>query len=167
MLTLLFISLFFSIVFIFLNHPLSMGCILLIQTILTALISGHFYYNYWFSYMLFLIMIGGMMVMFIYMTSIASNEKFSLPKKYMLMFSVLSLFIIILSLLIDPWYSNLNMMPFSSINQSFIDFNNFSLNKFFNWPNLKLTIIIMLYLLITLIAAVKIVGKKMGPLRQK
>nr|AXS64939.1 NADH dehydrogenase subunit 6 [Conotrachelus sp. KM-2017] len=156
----------FSIIFLFMNHPLSLGCILLIQTILISLSSGFFYYSFWFSYIIFLIMISGMLVMFIYMTSIASNEKFKMPKK---MIYFLMLFLIIFSLIIillDNFYSNLLSINMNNTNQ-FIELKNFSLNKFYNFPNMQMMISLMIYLFITLIAIVKIIGKNFGSLRQK
>nr|AXS65046.1 NADH dehydrogenase subunit 6 [Curculionoidea sp. 15 KM-2017] len=153
----------FSIIFMQLNHPLALGCILLIQTILLSLSSGFMYFNFWFSYILFLIMIGGMLVMFLYMTSIASNEKFSMPKNKIMIMSPL---IPIILLFMDKFYSNL--INLSSINLNFNNLpSNLSLTKFFNFPNMTMLIILMIYLLATLIATVKITGKNFGTLRQK
>nr|WCZ71284.1 NADH dehydrogenase subunit 6 [Hylobitelus xiaoi] len=157
----------FSMIFLFLNHPLSLGCVLLIQTILVSLYSGLLYLNFWFSYILFLVMISGMLVMFIYMTSIASNEKFALPKK-MTIYCLLSLIIMIMLFCFsDNYYSNLITVNFINLNQSIMPLDNSSLSKFFNYPNMQMMIILMIYLLITLIAVVKIVGQNFGTLRQK
>nr|AOY39640.1 NADH dehydrogenase subunit 6 [Scolytinae sp. BMNH 1039996] len=162
MLTLNFL---FSSMFIILNHPLALGGLLLLQTILMALMSGFMFINFWFSYILFLIMVGGMMIMFMYMTSIASNEKFLMPNSpiwpFLLIFPFLM--IIISMKLMDhsllPKISNL--MQSNSPKSLFM-----SLNKFFNWPNFCMLIMLMMYLLITLIAIVKITGKPMKPIRQ-
>nr|AEP27530.1 NADH dehydrogenase subunit 6 [Larinus turbinatus] len=155
----------FSMMFMFLNHPLSLGCILLIQTILISLSSGFIYYNFWFSYILFLIMIGGMLVMFIYMTSIASNEKFKLPKKMMIFCMFMSTTLTLIILFSDNFFNSM-LMNIYNLNQS-MQFYNFTFNKFFNVPNMQMMIFLMIYLLITLIATVKIVGKNFGTLRQK
>nr|ARH55195.1 NADH dehydrogenase subunit 6 [Setarhynchus sp. AH-2016] len=157
----------FSLMFMCFNHPLSMGCILLIQTILVSLSSGYFYYNFWYSYILFLIMIGGMLVMFIYMTSIASNEKFKIPKLKLSTMIILGFPIILTFFLLkDNFYSNMNNMMNIMLPQSMI-INNLSLNKFFCYPNMFFMISLMLYLLITLIAIVKLTNKNLGTLRQK
>nr|QTC32054.1 NADH dehydrogenase subunit 6 [Nisia fuliginosa] len=66
---------------IFLNHTMSMGLIIIIQTILISLKMSFMLKNSWFSFIIFIMMVGGMMIMFIYMSSIASNEKFKLSKK--------------------------------------------------------------------------------------
>nr|ARH54673.1 NADH dehydrogenase subunit 6 [Stenurella nigra] len=154
-----------SMLFLFLNHPLSFGAILLLQTILISLITGMVNYNYWFSYILFLIMIGGMLILFIYMTSIASNEKFKFSYKLlMLSLMIMSLFIMTF---IDLYLNEMNLNLSDTINQNKNYNFNLSMNKFFNWPNNSITYLMIIYLLITLIAIVKITKIKYGPLRQK
>nr|AND96730.1 NADH deshydrogenase subunit 6 [Onthophagus rhinolophus] len=155
MLTIMFLS---SLFITWIKHPLSMGVLLLIQTINLSLYMGYMNLNYWYSYILFLIMIGGMLVLFIYMTSVASNEKF-LPSMKMFMFFIsIMLTYILISMLIDPFYLSIN---FNFMNQN----NNLSLNKFFNFPNLMIMYMLILYLLITLFAIVKITNFKKGSLR--
>nr|ARH54309.1 NADH dehydrogenase subunit 6 [Curculionidae sp. 4 AH-2016] len=160
------LNLMFSIIFMFMNHPLSLGCILLIQTILMSLASGYYYYNFWFSYIIFLIMIGGMLVMFIYMTSIASNEKFKMPK-FMLLFNFIYMLISTMYFFLkDNFYSyilnSMTIMNFLTNLKS-----NFSLSKYFNYPGMYIMISLMIYLLFTLIAIVKIINKTHGTFRQK
>nr|ASM41819.1 NADH dehydrogenase subunit 6 [Eutetrapha metallescens] len=152
-------------IFIFLTHPLSLGLILLIQTILIALITGSMSFNYWFSYIIFLIMIGGMLILFIYMTSIASNEKFKFSMKLSILF--FSMFLTLMTfLIIDNYFfhqsSIIDLIPQIS-NMNF----KFSLNKFINWPNNMVFMMMIIYLLITLIMVVKITNINYGPLRQK
>nr|AXS66628.1 NADH dehydrogenase subunit 6 [Curculionoidea sp. 2 KM-2017] len=155
-----------SLTFIFLSHPLSLGFILLMQSIMISLIIGYFYLNFWFSYILFLVMIGGMLVMFIYMTSIASNEKFSIPK-YMMMMIISIMTIFMLMFFIDNYYSNILNYMNINMSQSSTNIILSPLSKFFNAPNMQMMIILMIYLFMTLIATVKIVGKNFGTLRQK
>nr|ANJ70607.1 NADH dehydrogenase subunit 6 [Ocypus olens] len=153
-----------SILFIFLNHPLSMGITLLIQTILVSLVSGLLNINFWFSYILFLIMIGGMLVLFIYMTSIASNEKFKFSMWLFLFVIFMMMMSIISFLFIDSMF--LNMINYSE--KFDLDNNyNMNLNKFLNYPSHIILFMMIIYLFITLIAVVKITDIKFGPLRQK
>nr|QWB85893.1 NADH dehydrogenase subunit 6 [Sachalinobia koltzei] len=156
----------FSFMFLFLSHPLSFGLILLMQTILISLITGYMNYNFWFSYILFLIMIGGMLILFIYMTSIASNEKFKFSFKLFLLFNLI-FFSILMLIFIDSFFFNLNLNSYDLMNQNDSFFNYFSLMKYFNKPNMMLTYLMINYLLITLIAIVKITKIQSGPLRQK
>nr|APX40210.1 NADH dehydrogenase subunit 6 [Psylliodes laevicollis] len=163
MMPLLFMN---TLMFIFLNHPLSCGLILLIQTILTALMSGLMNYNFWYSYILFLIMVGGMLILFIYMTSIASNEKFKMSKSLILIM-IFSISIIMMLMMIDLFYLNyfMNIQDTKIMNMNFS--NMMSLKKYFNYPNFYLMITMIIYLFITLIAVVKITNNSYGPLRQK
>nr|AYR05327.1 NADH dehydrogenase subunit 6 [Coleoptera sp. ACP-2013] len=166
LMNLFFMNWMLSMMFLTMNHPLSLGCILLSQTILISLISSLFYLNFWYSYILFLIMIGGMLIMFIYMTSIASNEKFKLPNKNMLIFIGTSImFFIMMIMLIDNYFNFISNKNYLNFNQ-FSFYKNFSLIKFFNYPNFQILILLMAYLLITLIAIVKIINKKKNSLRQ-
>nr|ALO70296.1 NADH deshydrogenase subunit 6 [Aspidiphorus orbiculatus] len=138
-----------SIIFMFMNHPLSKGMMLLMCTIFISLSSGFLTLNYFYSYILFLIMIGGMMILFMYMTSVASNEKF---KK--INFSAL-LFITLISLL-----SSYFIKPPSMI------FFNENISKLLNYPTSLTMLLTIIYLLITMIAVIKIVSLKSKPLRQ-
>nr|ALO71100.1 NADH deshydrogenase subunit 6 [Pselaphinae sp. 9 EF-2015] len=158
------LSLSMSMMFIFLTHPLTMGATLLIQTIIIALITGMLMINFWFSYILFLIMIGGMLVLFIYMTSIASNEKFMFSNKLMLFFLMMIMMSLIMFILIDNKFFYL--LNFSSNLMNNYQFS-LNLSKFFNFPSNIILFLMIIYLFITLIAVVKITNIKIGPLRQK
>nr|YP_009712015.1 NADH dehydrogenase subunit 6 [Gastrophysa polygoni]QGA74025.1 NADH dehydrogenase subunit 6 [Gastrophysa polygoni] len=167
MMTLIFILMWmFSIMFMFLNHPLSLGMMLLLQTMLTSIITGTMSPNYWFSYILFLIMIGGMLILFIYMTSIASNEKFKFSSKLMMFFMFMNILMILL-LLMDFFYFNFKINMIDIYNQN-LNYNfKMSMNKYMNYPQNFIMLMTIIYLLITLIMIVKITSMYKGPLRQK
>nr|YP_010158040.1 NADH dehydrogenase subunit 6 [Physosmaragdina nigrifrons]QRG29987.1 NADH dehydrogenase subunit 6 [Physosmaragdina nigrifrons] len=154
----------FSIMFCLMKHPLTLGFTLLIQTILIALISGIMNMNFWFSYIVFLIMIGGMLVLFIYMTSIASNEKFKFSYKIAF---ILSGFLLAAMLLItDPLipYSLMEIMELKPFNYN--KNLDFFMNKYINFPHSMIYLLMVIYLLITLIAIVKITETMKSALRQ-
>nr|UFP05760.1 NADH dehydrogenase subunit 6 [Hycleus scutellatus] len=161
---LIIINILLSLLFIFLNHPLSMGMVLLLQTTLISLISGQLCLNYWFSYILFLIMIGGMLILFIYMTSIASNEKFSMKMTlltFTIMMIMMSIFLsFFMNYPIDSYMKNeltsLETLPL-----------NFSMIKFISFPMYLILTFMVIYLFLALIAIVKIINRKQGPLRPK
>nr|ALO77525.1 NADH deshydrogenase subunit 6 [Scydmaeninae sp. 840139] len=150
---------FYSMMFMFLNHPLSMGIILMIQTFLVCLITGMMISNFWLSYILFLIMVGGMLILFMYMTSIASNEKFKFSNKIFL-YLMISIMMLIFFMLKDNFF----LILMNSYQMKM--FLNFNLSKFFNYPYNFMLMLLIIYLFITLIATVKIINMKMGPLRQ-
>nr|WBR65493.1 NADH dehydrogenase subunit 6 [Layahima sp. 4 YZ-2022a] len=158
-----------SLNFIQIKHPLAMGLTLLIQTIIISLTSGLFTYSYWFAYILFLIMLGGMLVLFIYVTSLASNELFSFSMKSLFIsLTMLSLLMIILTftdnlMLMTNSLEMIKMSPESSI--MFTE-NELNLIKLYNNPTMNITIMMINYLLLTLIVVVKITNINYGPLRQ-
>nr|YP_010363613.1 NADH dehydrogenase subunit 6 [Trichogomphus mongol]UNZ12727.1 NADH dehydrogenase subunit 6 [Trichogomphus mongol] len=158
------LSLINSITLICLTHPMSMGGVLLIQTIVVTLTIGFFHTNFWYSYILFLIMVSGMLVLFAYMTSVASNEKF-MPsiKIFLMIMSIITMFIFMM-MMADPYYSNMNNIFLETMTNT--SMYNISMTKYFNYPNMYMMFLLIIYLLITLIAVVKITKIKMGPLRQ-
>nr|YP_448930.1 NADH dehydrogenase subunit 6 [Tamolanica tamolana]ABB90941.1 NADH dehydrogenase subunit 6 [Tamolanica tamolana] len=161
---LLSLSIILSIIFLFLNHPLSMGLILFLQAISMCFISGFMSLSFWFSYVLLLIYLGGMLVLFMYVTSLASNEMFFYSNKILFKIIFLPL-IFMLIYFIYPYYpSNMYENMENSLTLSLIP-NNFLL-KMYNQPINMITILIASYLFLTLIAVVKIINIYKGPLRQ-
>nr|YP_009455665.1 NADH dehydrogenase subunit 6 [Saturnia haraldi]AUG90769.1 NADH dehydrogenase subunit 6 [Saturnia haraldi] len=172
--TKIFISsliMFTSLLMYFLNHPLSMGLMILIQTLLTCLLSGMLIKTYWFSHILFLTFLGGLLVLFIYVSSIASNKLFYFNLKTKLFIFFILFFII--NLMVFSQY-NLKWMNFNINNSEMINFfnsimffneNKINLNKLYNDQTSMLTYLLIIYLFITLIAMVKITNIFYGPLR--
>nr|YP_010329834.1 NADH dehydrogenase subunit 6 [Trabala vishnou]AOV63372.1 NADH dehydrogenase subunit 6 [Trabala vishnou guttata]UNP54583.1 NADH dehydrogenase subunit 6 [Trabala vishnou] len=169
-LSLSFMMLMMSFIMYSLTHPLSMGLMILTQTLLMCLLTGMLIKTYWFSYILFLTFLGGLLVLFIYVTSIASNELFSLNFNSKIYYLILFMFILIFSLN----FYNLNWMNLSfnleMINLFFTDlfFNNenkMNLNKLYNNQTYMMMMMMIIYLFITMIAIVKITNIFYGPLR--
>nr|ATL15433.1 NADH dehydrogenase subunit 6 [Callosobruchus analis] len=151
--------------FMLFNHPLSMGLILLLQTIMTTIITGINNFNYWYSYIIFLIMIGGMLILFIYMTSIASNEKFKFSP-FLFFISIIQLILTFLSIMMDQYFLNMNILKLNLFKQDMMINYQYSMNKYFNYPSNWILYMMIIYLLITLIMVVKITNMTSGPLRQ-
>uniref|UniRef100_UPI00300236C2 NADH dehydrogenase subunit 6 n=1 Tax=Parotis laceritalis TaxID=3112171 RepID=UPI00300236C2 len=162
----------FSLFLLFLSHPLSMGLMILIQTMLTCLLSSIMLSTYWFSYILFLTFLGGLLVLFIYVSSIASNEMFFMSFNMKMLF-FLSIFIALSVSMISM--NNLNWMNFNINNlemnnffNMFLFFNNenkINLSKLYNNQTFLIMMMMIIYLFITLIAMVKITNIFYGPLR--
>nr|YP_009863724.1 NADH dehydrogenase subunit 6 [Bottapotamon lingchuanense]QKE31055.1 NADH dehydrogenase subunit 6 [Bottapotamon lingchuanense] len=152
-----------SFLFTRMTHPLAMGLNLLIQTIIISISAGLTTYSFWFSYTLFLIFLGGMLVLFIYVASLASNEFFFLPTTS-ITFAFIFLMTLMLFFFLDPVsLSSLSNLPNSSI-------NNYSSTAhitswIFNIPSSHFTLFIISYLLLTLLVVVKIINLFKGPLR--
>lgn len=150
---------------------MSIGLILLIQTTTLALLTGLISFNFWFSYILFLVIVGGILVLFIYITSLASNEIFSLSINLTLVFTIITLSIIITIFIIDHSIISTIIKTSSTIEINLLintfNENLITLNKIYNPPNNLITILLINYLLLALIAVVKISRTNYGPLRQK
>nr|YP_010692993.1 NADH dehydrogenase subunit 6 [Carpomya incompleta]WCB98109.1 NADH dehydrogenase subunit 6 [Carpomya incompleta] len=158
-----------SFIFMQMNHPLAMGLMLLIQTLQICLLTGLMAKSFWFSYVLFLIFLGGMLVLFIYVTSLASNEMFSLSMKLTTICLIIFSLFMLINMLIDKSFisfflENNEMQKTYNINM-FMEENSLNLHKLYNYPTNLITILLMNYLLITLIAVVKITKLFYGPLR--
>nr|ALO76171.1 NADH deshydrogenase subunit 6 [Cyphonistes vallatus] len=161
---LMMINMIASITLTCLTHPISMGAMLLLQTISITLTIGFFHTNFWYSYILFLIMVSGMLVLFAYMTSVASNEKFVPSIKIFIMIMMIMMTFMLLLVVLDPYFTNLNNV--FTDNMDNLDSYPMSMTKYFNYPSLSVMVMLMIYLLITLIAVVKIAKINQGPLRQ-
>nr|AWB99782.1 NADH dehydrogenase subunit 6 [Anopheles strodei] len=163
------LCLIMSFIFMQMKHPLSMGLMLLIQTFFTCLITSIYVKTFWFSYVLFLIFLGGMLILFIYVTSLSSNEmfsmSFSLTMISLIIFSIFTiLFFIIDKSLIEQFITNMEMEKLSNMN-NLINENILSLNKMYNFPTNLITLLLINYLFLTLLVTVKITKKFYGPLR--
>nr|YP_010835973.1 NADH dehydrogenase subunit 6 [Perlomyia kappa]WGC89492.1 NADH dehydrogenase subunit 6 [Perlomyia kappa] len=159
-----------SVIFTQMKHPLAMGLLLLTQTLVVCLLTGTLTQSFWFSYILFLIFIGGLLVLFIYVTSLASNEMFTISTKPMILTSLAFTTMFMVFFIVDPsmfmtaitsadTYSAYESAP-SLVMSS-------SLTKLYVQPTGILTSMLILYLFLTLIAVVKITSIFQGPLRQK
>nr|UBD09487.1 NADH dehydrogenase subunit 6 [Cydalima perspectalis]WEV93785.1 NADH dehydrogenase subunit 6 [Cydalima perspectalis] len=162
----------FSIFMLFLSHPLSMGLMILLQTMLTCLLSGILTSTYWFSYILFLTFLGGLLVLFIYVSSIASNEMFKISFKMKILFFFILIFIIFNSIMYMynmKWLNfNINNTEMKNFFDMLLFFNNenkINLSKLYNNQTFFLMMMMIIYLFITLIAVVKITNIFYGPLR--
>nr|YP_009255556.1 NADH dehydrogenase subunit 6 [Creontiades dilutus]AND82408.1 NADH dehydrogenase subunit 6 [Creontiades dilutus] len=151
------IMMMINIMMIFMKHPLSMGMLLIMQTMMTSLLTGMMMNSFWMSYILLISMLSGALVLFIYMSSIASNEKF-MNKMSMWMFCMMMISCgIIMSLLEEKIMFKCTYMHKDIL----------YLNKMFNMENMYITIMLMLYLLLTMIVSTQLVNINEGPLRLK
>nr|AVJ52600.1 NADH dehydrogenase subunit 6 [Tetrarthria variegata] len=148
-----------SVTFLWLKHPMSMGFILILQTLVIAMISGMTLNNFFFSYIITIIMLSGALVLFIYMASVASNEKFKTPINLMLMMMVMSFVAV---------YINNKFYPLSNYpknnNESY---GTILLLKLFNSMSSLMTMMMIIYLLLTMVIVSYIASNQEGPLRMK
>nr|AVJ52572.1 NADH dehydrogenase subunit 6 [Diolcus variegatus] len=148
-----------AILFLWLKHPLSMGMILILQTMIIAITSGVMLNNFFFSYIIVIIMLSGALVLFIYMASVASNEKFKTPFTMMATFT--STFMI--SMLFINYFTEQGEYPENNNTVWSV----IPLMKLFNTLSAYLTMTMIFYLLMTMIIVSYIASNSEGPLRMK
>nr|YP_010528125.1 NADH dehydrogenase subunit 6 [Priassus spiniger]UXW64227.1 NADH dehydrogenase subunit 6 [Priassus spiniger] len=146
-----------SFILLWLSHPLSMGLILIVKTMITAMIIGYMMKSFFFSYIIIIIMLSGALVLFIYMASIASNELFNLSFKLIQLGVSIYAMIFFMIKLFNYNYFNYNL----NMNESI------SLIKLFNMASSKMTVMIIIYLLFSMIVISNIAKVTEGPLRMK
>nr|QWY23090.1 NADH dehydrogenase subunit 6 [Koreocerus koreanus] len=139
--------------------PMSMGIMLMMQTVLMTTLMNKTMTSSWLTMITFLMMIGGLLILFIYMSSLASNEKFKINMKMM-------------AITITAMWMTEDLMQTMQINetQNLINIEyteQLSLNKLYNKKSMSITLIMVMYLLLTMITVTKLVKHYEGPLRSK
>nr|ATD53009.1 NADH dehydrogenase subunit 6 [Psammotettix sp. EMHAU-2015-Zz053036] len=140
----------------FMKTPMSMGILLLTQTMISTLILSKVLKSSWMSMVIFLMFVGGLLILFMYMSSIASNEKFS-PNLSMYFFMMIMIMLPMEELLTE----NINMdnLLLYSNNESI------SLMKIYNKKTFMITMVMFMYMFLTMIVVTKIIKIHKGPLR--
>nr|UBA17439.1 NADH dehydrogenase subunit 6 [Orestes guangxiensis] len=154
--TLMMMNMMLNTLFLMMNHPLSLGITIIMQTIIISMMTGMIYKTFWFSYILFLMFIGGMMVLFIYMTSLMPNMMFKLSMKQLIITISTTL------LLITIVNKNYNIM---NNDMKMMEMNAPMLMKMYTNPSNMSIIMLASYLLFTMITVFTITEFNRGPLR--
>nr|WRQ18157.1 NADH dehydrogenase subunit 6 [Dryodurgades tortilis] len=137
--------------------PMSMGMCLFMQTMTMIIIMNKMMTSSWFMMITFLMMIGGLLILFTYMSSIASNEKFKFNFKPIML--MMLMFVMFDEMMIEMQIKeNQNLMSEST--------EKISMSKMYN-KTMMMTLLMMLYLLLSMITISKIVKHYKGPLRSK
>nr|YP_011036690.1 NADH dehydrogenase subunit 6 [Xestocephalus biprocessus]WRK21294.1 NADH dehydrogenase subunit 6 [Xestocephalus biprocessus] len=141
------------------KNPLSMGFTLIMQTMLMVILMNKMSKTAWFSMLTFLMMIGGLLILFTYMSSIASNEKMKTSVNITLM--MLMMLTIMDEMMIE------NQMEEKQEMMKMLTTEKMSMIKLFNTKSMTITILMILYLLLSMISVSKIINHHEGPLRTK
>nr|AIZ58619.1 NADH dehydrogenase subunit 6 [Ornithodoros moubata]UYB78480.1 NADH dehydrogenase subunit 6 [Ornithodoros moubata] len=134
-----------SIWFIASTHPISMILILIFSTLLMNFCVYTQLKNTWFPLMVTLLILGGMLTIFLYITSLTPNKKFHINKLPILL-SMMMFLIKIKTNLFMSFHQNQIFSMFSNSLESLI-------------------IIMMIYLLMTLIAIMMMIKASMAPMK--
>nr|QUB07030.1 NADH dehydrogenase subunit 6 [Glyphocassis sp. N62] len=159
------LNLTLSFMFMIPNHPIYMMIIILLQTIMICLLCGMMINIWWFSYMTFMVMVGGLLILFMYMTNTASNEKFKSKKIKNFIIKMMLLMLFMSMMMKDKLYAYLTTSNWMNlINNTEMEI---LIMKYYNYPSNTLLFMMMIYLLMTLIMTVKMTDISKGALRQK
>lgn len=163
MLIVIFILYIITTIFVISNHPLIIGFTLIISRVIYAIILYLLNSSSWLIYILIIIFVRGVIVIFIYIARLSSNEpitfSFNLFFKINLIFTIFLIFFILTKQLKTNYFTN------PVINQFFKPQSIELIYKTYNKIILETTIILTIYLFIVLVVAVKIVNNFKIPLR--
>uniref|UniRef100_A0AAU7YTL1 NADH-ubiquinone oxidoreductase chain 6 n=1 Tax=Rhopalus kerzhneri TaxID=3151525 RepID=A0AAU7YTL1_9HEMI len=148
-------------IFMWLKHPISMGITIIMQTLTICMITGLILGTFWFSYLIMITMLSGMLVLFIYMASVASNEKFFTSMK-LIMFSMLMIMMSMIMEINETYMNNEFLKTQTSIPMELI-----SLTTMFNMKMKFITMSMVMFLFFTMFTVSLIVNISEGPLRVK
>lgn len=129
---------------------------LLLQTILSIIYINTILNSSWFTLITFLIIVGGLLILIMYIRRVASNEKFKINLNISLLFFIRILYI-------DEFIRDYVINE----NQNLIEQNdlNLSLLKIYNMKSIYITLILVIYLLLTILSVSRVVKFFEGPLR--
>nr|UJG45238.1 NADH dehydrogenase subunit 6 [Lepidostoma hirtum] len=164
-----YMIIFLNFFILFLTHPFIITISMIFLTFMMSMIIGMMNFSFWLTYLMFLIFISGLLILFIYISSLTPNKIFYFNKIKMIMFFTLILMIFTL-LKININFLNLEMQNFYTLNNFFFYKNlenSLFFTNLFNNNELYLTLIMMFFLLFTLIVTIKISNFLSGPMRIK
>nr|QXF29965.1 NADH dehydrogenase subunit 6 [Artemia salina] len=144
-----------SIFMILMNHPLAFTLSLFVQTLIMCLSIKSL--SLWISLILFLIFLGGILVMFIYVSSLSANEKFSIqvaPLLWMIPVGVASVYAL-------SFENNLVGSPMSKLYHQTPMMINFNINI----TSLFMYIFLVVYLFLALLLVIDFLNANKKPLR--
>uniref|UniRef100_A0AAU6PC39 NADH dehydrogenase subunit 6 n=1 Tax=Ledropsis sp. TaxID=3133679 RepID=A0AAU6PC39_9HEMI len=143
----------------FLVNPLSMGVLLLLYSFFVCLFVAKIMLSSWFCIIIMLVMIGGLLVIFMYISSISSNEKFKLKFKFYLFLFFLGVLGLDEFLFDFHCFDYINMINFMNLSDLF------SMVSFYDVSCFSLTFFLVIYLIFTMVVVSNIMKHYMGPLR--
>lgn len=151
-------------------HPIYLIIILLFYSIITCLIISIWKFTYIYSIIMFIIIISGLLIIFIYFARLISNEQNKLLWNTLLIINISLNSLFFLWIINSPPQSNLIFIPYNSleINPIFkiniIPFQN--ITEIYNHPHFNITLISIFFLLISLFLVIKITSIKTSSLRK-
>nr|QQQ88877.1 NADH dehydrogenase subunit 6 [Hyalella kochi] len=158
---LVFLSMSFISAFMFtqISSPLGLGGVVLIFSFFISLSMSVICVTPWFSLLLFMLFLSGMMIIFIYVCSLASNES------HFYLFSLVYLMVLLgVSMLFS---AEIDTLAMASSDLWFETEGSSLMYKVYSFSVYLFSVMLIIYLLITLIVVVKISVISESPVRAK
>ena len=170
------ILMFGSIFFYCFEHPLAMSLGLIVQATLIGVVTARLAACPWYSYILFIIFVGALLVLFIYVATLASNDIFAHPERWASILARCTFVFICVFGLLWAWRGSHYFRGHPSNHWEIFRVRCFDPEmmaspeiKMFVWKPISkpFTILIMWFLLLALFVAASITRHSLGPLREK
>nr|ARH10730.1 NADH dehydrogenase subunit 6 [Laingia psammae] len=155
------INLFISMMLTLMKSPLTSNLLILIQSIMLTTMINLINKTSWIAFMLIIIYIGGLMIIFLYISSIAFNEI-----NFFKNFKKLLMKLILITTFIITFKNNLILENFKFQNYYLFEDNFYILNMFMI-PNHYMIYFIIIILFFMLILIIWMLKNNKGPIRQK
>nr|YP_010038648.1 NADH dehydrogenase subunit 6 [Eutrichosiphum pasaniae]QOY44598.1 NADH dehydrogenase subunit 6 [Eutrichosiphum pasaniae] len=155
------INLLMSSILMIMKSPLSTNLNILIQTISLTMMINLINKTSWISFMLFILYVGGLMIIFLYISSIAFNE-LNMNKNYKFILIKLTLILIFFYNL-----KNFIILENFQLENKFIFEDNYYFINMFLMPNNLMIYFMLMILLFMLILIIWLLKNNKGPIRQK
>lgn len=151
-----------SLLFIYSKMPLALTIYLSLNAVATAVVMLSYMKSSWFSFILMIVFLSGIIVVFTYVSSLSSNE-FTPPST----FSIFSTTLLILSItLYSIIIKEHPLEPFLSSNKQTINISQaVILHKLYEKDSIAIISMIITYLLVALLVVVKNSALNTAPLR--
>nr|ASM82628.1 NADH dehydrogenase subunit 6 [Aposthonia borneensis] len=144
--------------FIYFSHPLILTIIILVQTINSCFIMGTYLKNFWIPYILFIIMLSGLMIMFMYMCSTTPNQLIKSPNTTLMISAMMMISMTYMDKHLKNMFMNTLTPP-----TSFHTDNLF--NTLINLPMQLMFMSMLMFLTLSMFTAMKISSTSNKPLR--
>lgn len=131
--------------FFLFNHPITILILIISTTIIISILRIKFLKMIWLSLILILLILGGILILFLYLISLIPNKKIIFKKKILLLLAF--------GLIIN----------FNTSNQVNLSINTI-INLFFP-PSIRWLLFIIIYLLLTLIVVIIIIESSKAPIK--
>nr|WGT74402.1 NADH dehydrogenase subunit 6 [Paduniella sp. LP-2022] len=154
-----------NVLFLMLSNPMSINIIILTQTLICCLIMNIMMNNSWYSFIMLIMFLSGMMILFMYMCSISSNLKFKLNKQLIIM--IFLMMYMLLMMTINKNLSILDKMSLNMDNYLMMNKSSLLLMKMYNNKSMYLTTLMIIMLFMMLIFVSYMISDMNMPMRKK